>query len=438
MEMNTNQMNPQDEQRYIKDMQRGAKDMDRGLKQLENMIKQSAKKGITISPEMQTNTEKMRLMIDSVKNAKTATELQNVDMGEISQMMMELDNSRRDLENNTRRLDDTKRNIKDAERGITQFERQLKKAGSCVSEEIKEKLAALKASISTIKNAKTWAEVEAAGLEDMGDLFMSLDENRQVLEVCGRWPQMSKEMDKQLKSLNNQLKSAKTITTRLSKRNIDISSQFASFEAAVQKMQTVRDEVKELMTSGDAEGAMNLLEENFFGQMDDVMQYSRVIQMMSGVGQFTTEFKKGITQAKTQINKLKKSRIDVTELNEILAEAQSKGNEILAIMKAGNFDADEVISMIEDLEQNRLNFEDKIADLTGTEREIMPWESGNQIFNRVEMPTFLNAYMRPQESQTMPMMQGPMGPNTGSANPIGESNPQPSPGPTNTLAPGTY
>ncbi len=410
-EMDQSAMAGREGQRYLKDAQRGVKDMERGLKQFEKM------KGIT--PETQVKVTEMREMINKIKNAKSAEELQYLDMGQIGNTMMEMDNSRREMENNKRRLDDAKRNIKNAEQGVKMFERQIKKVKNCAPADITDKLATLKQSIAIIKGAKTWEEVEAANLEDIGSLFMDLDESRQVLEVCGRWPQMSKDMDRTLKDLNRQLKLAKSATARLARKNIDVSSLYSPFEEAVRKMQSVRDEAAASVANGDIEEAMRLLEEDFFGQMEDVTQYPRLIQMMSGVGQFNAEFKRGLTQANSRIKKLQRQKIDVTELKEMVAEIKSQGNEIATMMEKGNFDPDEVIAMIDDMESRRRDFENRMAELMGTAKTIMPWEQGNQMFKKVEMPTFLNQFMRPPEIQATTVGPGM----------VSESNPQPSPGP---------
>ena len=67
--------------------------------------------------------------------------------------------------------------------------------------------------------------------------------------------------------------------------------------------------------------------------MEDVWQFDKVIQTMNNLGQFKSEFKRGITQAQQTIKKLEKKKLNVTEVKEILQEVQAKGNAILETLK---------------------------------------------------------------------------------------------------------
>jgi len=414
--------NRQNDDRYIKDMQRGAKQMERQVKQLETQIQKAEKSGTTIDASLKDKVNQVKTMIDCVRNASdnAASQLCNAD--EMGNLMQDLEEQRRDVIEAAQRLQQMKKEIKKVESNLKMFEKQLAKAGTCVSAEVKEKLASLKQTVETIKNAKTWAEVEEAGFNDMGELFMGLDENRQVLELCSRWPQVQKQVNKEITNLDRQLKKSKTTVTRLAAKGIDLSSTYSTFESAVAKLKTTRDEAKAMMESGDAEGAMDLLENEVFGQMEDIWQNQKIIDMMNNLGRFNSDFKRETARADKDIRALAKKKIDVTELKDILAEVKAKGSEVLAAMKTVKDDPDTVLSLIEELEDLGMNFDAKKAELTGEEVN-MPWEQGPQQFNKIEMPSTLNQYIKKDVMQP------------GGVNPVGESNPQPSPSPQSMCMP---
>ncbi len=422
-----------DNDRYLKDMQRGAKQMERSLKQFDALLHSTEKAGGTVKAEIKEQAEQLRAMLGKIKTVQSPEDLQDFDMGEANLISQELEQYRREAQEQVQRLRQVKQQIRNAEQAVKSFEKQIAKAKSCISAEVTAKMKTLKTTITTVKNAKTWDEVEAAGLDDMGDMFDDINNSREQLEICARWPQILKQTDKQLKDLGKQLTKNKTLVARLSAKGIDLSVAYNAFEAGVAKMKSAREEAVAKMQSGDAQGAIDLLQDDIFDQMEDVMLNQQTIQIMSNLGTFNSQFKRGLTDAQKQINSLKKKKIDTTELVAILNETKTMGAEILALIKRPGDDQDTIMTGMEDLQDLRMEFSDKIAELTGEEGGGMNEILGPSQFKTMQMPSGLNKYMN---QQTPGEKQGIS--NEPVYNPIGESNPQPSPGPTNTLAPGTY
>jgi septal ring factor EnvC (AmiA/AmiB activator) len=234
-------------------------------------------------------------------------------------------------------------------------------------------------------------------MEELQDLMQNIDENRNQLEMLSRWPQTIKQIDKQLSQFARDLKRNKTTVDKLLKKGIDLASVYADFEAAVNKLKAVRDDAAAKMSSGDSEGAFDALENDFFGQMDEIGQYQQTIQMMANMGGFNSSFKKIITQAQNTINKLKKQKNDTAELANILEQAKSQGNEVLALMKAKPLDAEAIMAGMEELQNLNMEFSDKVAELTG-EEQAMPWDTGQQQFQQLSMPSVVQKMM-PQQTQ---------------------------------------
>ena len=141
--------------------------------------------------------------------------------------------------------------------------------------------------------------------------------------------------------------------------------------------------------------------------MEDVWQNQRVIMMMSNLGCFASSFKQNINQSNSIIKKLKLKKLDTTDLASLVAEANTKGQEVIALLKVKPLDADTVTGALDDLENLRQEFSDKVSELTG-EETAMPWEQGPQQFKQVQMSPDVQKFI-PQKQEAPMQPQAPMG-----------------------------
>lgn len=383
-----------DEQRMLKDMKRSIQGPTQNIKQFESMVKQAERSGTVVPQDIKDKLEKLKSIVATIKAATTADEIQNSGgMDEMNDLMQSLDEARQEIFEKGRRLTEMKRQMKSAESGIKMFEKQvarLVKQKLAVPAELTDNLTKIKEAIALVKNAKTWDEVETAGLEDMQDLFMNLDQSRQQLEMLARWPQTLKQVNNELNRLTREVKRTKTVVTRLAKQGIDLTGVFANFESSVIKLKEVRDGAVATMAAGNAEDAFNALQDDFFGQMDDVMESQQIINTISNLGRFTSDFKRQITSAQNQIKAIARKKLPTAELQEILDQAKAKGNEVIAIIKSKEIDEDAIMGLLQELEDLQQQFDEKVMEITGTEVD-MPWEKGPQQFKAINMPSALNS-----------------------------------------------
>ena len=416
-------MQQQNQERQLKDMKRGLSNMIRSVKELERVITSAEKKGTIVPQEIKDKIQKVKDASDTMSKATTMEEIG--DMGELNDMVNELEVYRRETLDAIQRMNDMKRGMKNMMTGLKQFEKQVVNLGKkkiIVPTEITDNLTKVRTTIDAVNAAKTWEEMEAAGIEDLQDLMQTLDGGRQQLEMLARWPQTLKQINNELKNLDRQLKKDKTIVDRLAKKEIDMTANYEGFAAAIAKLKAVRDDAVAKIAAGDSEGAFDAIENDFFGQMEDVWQFDKVIQTMNNLGQFKSEFKRGITQAQQTIKKLEKKKLNVTEVKEILQEVQAKGNAILETLKTKDFDAEVLIGDLDEMQNLGQDLQDKLNELMGGS-EDMPWENGPQQFKQVQMPSTVSRYL-PQKSAVQPMnnqMQQPKN------EMVGESNPSPAP-----------
>ncbi len=396
--------NPEQQARQLKDMKRGAMQSERMVKEFERMITNAEKKGAIVSEEVKQNLEKLKAIVSGAKNATTMEEMQNVDMAEMGDLMQSMDEFRRDVVEKQQRMEGMKRGMRGMEQGLKMFKSQvarLAKSKVAVPADVLENIAKLEAIIAQVKTAKTSEEIDAIDFESLQDLMQSMDESRQKLEQLTRWPQTLKDLNRQLTQLQRELKRAKSIADRLGKKGMDVQDIYSAFADAINKLKSVRDSAVEKMAGGDGEGAFDLIENEFFGQMEDVWQHFRVLNMMANMGQFTSEFKREMAQAQLMINRLKRQKRDTSELEAILQQAKEKGQEVLNLIKSKDLDEETIKDAFEEMENIGQEFDSKMQELTG-QQEQMPWERGPQQFRRVEMGEMQKFV--PQKAETAPQI----------------------------------
>ncbi len=379
--------NPEDSAKQLEQMKRGMKQMARQVKQFEQMIASAEKKGTAIPEEIKQKLEKLKSIVDSVSNATSMEELQDVDMSEMQDLMQSLEDFRRDTIEKAQQIEGIKRAVKGMEQGLKFFERQvaaLAKKGIAVPADILEHIAKLKSVIEKVKVATSFEDIQE-DMESMQDLMETFDQDRQQLEMLARWPQTLKQIDRQLSQLTRELSKSKSIVDRLAKKGIDIQSEYTAFEEGVNKLKSVRDDAVAKMVAGNSDDAFSVLEDDFFGQMDDVWQHQKVIMLMSNLGRFASEFKQNVNRSIATIKNLRRKKVDTSDLEALLLKANEKGQEILNMLNAEELNEDTITDALDELENIKQEFQAKVDELTG-QKEELPWEKGPQQFKDINLP----------------------------------------------------
>ncbi|MEK7164556.1 MAG: hypothetical protein AAB779_01275 [Patescibacteria group bacterium] len=265
-------------------------------------------------------------------------------------------------------------------------------------------MAKIKTVIAAIKAAKTFDEAEEAGMQDLPELFQSLDEFRHQLEALSRWPQVARQITQQVRRLNTELKRAKTTVDRLKRQKIDLTDEYTAFEAAVKKLKEVAGVASAKATSGnteDVEEAFNLLENEFFGAMEEAFQSVQIIQTMTNLGRFNSDFRRGLAQAQQTINRLKRQKVDTAELQELYNEAKAKGEEVLALLRARPIDSEAIQEGLQELENLKQQFEEMAGEVSG-EEEVLPWEQGKNQFQAIQLSPDISKLIPSKETATTP------------------------------------
>lgn len=358
------------------------------MKQFEGMVKRGEKQGVELPAELREKLEASKGLIEQLKAGKSVEDAEGVDLETLAQNVQELEGARMQFEMQQRGLTEMRRGLKQMEQGLKFFEGQVKRLERqkiTVPAEVTEKLEKIKTIVAAVKNAKSFDDVAELGMEELPELFSSLHESQQVMEFAARWPQTMKQVDRELSRVKKELARTKSLVAKLAKKGIDMSGVLATFEESVAKLQAVRDEAAAKAAAGEIQEAFDLLQEDFFGQMEDVWESQRIIQQIANLGRFEADFKRGMADAKRMIARLKRQKLDTSVLEELMAQAQAKAAEVIALIKSGEVDEESMSPLMQELEDSKQTFESAVDELTG-ENQILPWEQGPSQFKAPTLP----------------------------------------------------
>lgn len=390
---------PADDQKNLRTFQNGANQMNGMLNNFQKQMQRVQKNG-SLPPQMQGKMEEAKGLINKMKNADSTGDIGEGTVDQLQGLMGELQQSGDQAVEDTRRLSGVKKEMGNMERNISSFRKQLdklSKQGIAAPSDVTEKLTQIKTVLDAVKNAQSMDEVQSAGLEDIGDLMSDLNDSRQQLEMLSRWPQTSKQIDKELKNFERSLSRDKKLVEKLSKQGVDLNDTYQKISDAHSQLKSVRDQAAEKIKSGDAQSAYDLLENDFFDKTDDLREQQSVFDTLSNLGRFNSDFKRETTNAKKIIAKLSKQGEDVSELNNQLSEINQKGADLVNALKEKPIDIESVSGQLEDLSDLRQEFQNSIQELMPDDSP-KPWEQGKDQFQNLKLSPNFNKLLSPNSN----------------------------------------
>ena len=271
-------------------------------------------------------------------------------------------------------------NMKMATKQMDKTIEKLTKAGYSAPAGVAESLTKAKAAITTIEGASSMTEEAMSAMSDFNDFVDVLDENIQEMNMLANFPRILKQAESQLTKLGKNLDKVKA---KFVKNAIDASTAVADVQAKIDALKTTLEKAKQSAVGGQAEDAFNSLQDEFFPNLEDAFQS---VGMLDAINSLTKgavrSIEKGIAQAEKVANKIKNQGKDVTEAMSIIAESKAKLEELKTLLKAKDFTPDDAVSILEDLDDLRADFETAIEDVTGK-----PLEGANSIkFTNMKAP----------------------------------------------------
>ncbi|OIO50344.1 MAG: hypothetical protein AUJ11_02935 [Parcubacteria group bacterium CG1_02_44_65] len=244
--------------------------------------------------------------------------------------------------------------LKDMKRGMSQFTRSiammkksvaknktsLSKCGVSMPEELVNALNSSDSLVAKINNAKTADELDEA-VGDIEDISSVMQDWGPRLGDLNRLCQMLKQADRDQKQLDRSLASyTKKNTTKM-----DITEILAEYKTNVEGMRQTLADVK-VLAKTDAEEALTKLEDDFYGNMDNVRNSEQALNMVLNISQGIRQATSDIKRMESSIKALKKKKVDTADIEAQVADFKQQIADIKVLIKS-KFDVDELIGKVE-------------------------------------------------------------------------------------------
>ncbi len=239
----------------------------------------------------------------------------------------------------------------------------LAKKGIKAPSELSDAITKAKDVLAKLKAAQTWEEAEALDVQNtMQEVGEVLQEQLPNLERLANLTQIYTRIESQIKTLERQLSTDKTLAKR---SKIDLSEVIADFESDLNKLKAAYAENKAKIAVGDVEEGFDMLQQDVFDAMDAVSEHHAVIQQMSRLSSTIGQVDREIKQNQKQLDGLKKKKLDTKAAQAVLDTAKAKLVALKAAAAAKPVDVDAMTSVLQDLQDLRDQFIAEVNDLNG-------------------------------------------------------------------------
>ncbi len=282
------------------------------------------------------------------------------------------------------RFEMMKNNLKQFTREVTRVKSQIKslqKKGVSIPVELSGAIAQMDAIAVKIKSAQNADDIES-DMNDFQDASGTIQEWMPKLGMMAQMPQMFKQADREIVKVE---KAYTSDAKRVKSSKMDLNDLLAEFRKAIDGQKAVLDQAKQLRGS-DPEEAINNMQDNFFGNMDNMWEKDRVIQMALNIRQGISQMTREMKDADKLIKNLKAKKVDTAELEQLLGQAKTEFEQLKVLAAAKPIDPESLMAQIETMMGIKQDFGDKVQELTGDTGYAMPQQPQGQNF-QFNMPS---------------------------------------------------
>lgn len=235
------------------------------------------------------------------------------------------------------------------------------KKGVVLPEELKAALTKIDEYIKIINTSEKSEELEGV-IDNFSEATDVIQEWLPKLPKLLQLPKVIKQAEKELAKVdaayNKDVK-------QMAKSKVDAADVLAQFKTDIDSQKNLLNEVKTLAKT-DSEAAFDKLTDEFFGNLDNVWENEKVIQMSLNIKKAMTQMTSEMKLADKTIAGLKKKKVNTTELESLLAQSKLKFEDLKKLVNAKPFNGDVVMDGIDSLMESKQVFADKLEDITGS------------------------------------------------------------------------
>ncbi len=245
---------------------------------------------------------------------------------------------------------------------------RLQKSGAEVPVEVLSALSKLKNLVDTAKDSKS--QVPA---DELNNLISILRDGLNNLNQAGQLPKVFADANNQI----NKIKKALEIDKKKAlNANLDISNEQNKLENSIKELEKVLLQFKS-NAQQSPQTAFEKLRTDFYSRLDNLWSMEMQLQLLLNPKSFSSLVSKDLKQAYKKESELKKQNVDVSDLENLLSEAQNKLNNLRDLLKIDNFDREGVTSLGKELISIKQKIFDQLESL-GKKYNFEPPQIKNQ------------------------------------------------------------
>lgn len=295
-------------------------------------------------------------------------------------------------------LEKMRKAAKQMTKAITQMEKAVagvEKAGYTASQEVKDSIVKAKAAVATIETTTDF-DAGMAAMDDFNAFIDVLDANIEAMNMLANFPKILSQATRTLTQLQKNFTAMKA---KVAKAGMDLTDNIAGIQAKIDALNTAYTDAQALAKAGDAAGAFDKLQNEYFEPMQDAYQSVGMLQAALNITTAVKNVDKGIKNAEKVITKMKKKKFNTAELQTIVDQAKAKAEELKALVKVKDFDPDAAVAVLEELDGLQSDFTDKVDELTDGDTQGL----GNVTFFNATTPAMPKEFTAgpPQGMQKM-------------------------------------
>lgn len=263
-----------------------------------------------------------------------------------------------------------KQKVTQMRRGLGSFVKQMTRVKNTVAD-YEKKGVVLPEELKTALN-KIDEDIKIINTSDKSEELTGVIDNfSEATDVISDWmPKLPKllQLPKVMKQAEREIAKADAAYNKdvrqMARSKVDAADVLAQFRTDIDSQKNLLNEVKTLAKT-DSEAAFDKLTDEFFGNLDNMWENEKVIQMSLNIKKAMTQMTSEMKLADRTIAGLKKKKVDTAELESLLAQAKVKFEDLKKSVNAKPFDANAVMDGIDSLMEAKQEFADKLEEITG-------------------------------------------------------------------------
>lgn len=256
-----------------------------------------------------------------------------------------------------------KRSLRRMQAPISRIESALSRlqaAGYTAPQDIMDAFNNAKTALEVIKNAGEFSEETQDASQIYNDSMDLISDNMDSLQMLLQFSQIARRAHREIDKLNSKFD---RIKARLANANMNLENIYGGIQAKINAVRADYDRADTEVKAGRPENAMDAITESFFPDLEEAYKSIGLIEAIRNFTRLARDIERGLNNAQSVISRLEENDVNVEALKAILARARTKFGEFRAILTQTDFDPEDVVEILNDLDEMKIEFEEKLDDL---------------------------------------------------------------------------